>query len=349
MAEAMRDNRFDSLLDEANETIRGIVKAKFRVSLNAADGGHENQNALQLCQDIFLELLEQLNKDEAQDKIKNIRNYAAVVSYHACAEHRRREFPEWYSLKNKLRYYLTERQGFAVWKDENEETVCGFASWENRANAAKVNEDIAESFSSNKNFARMNARDWEDLLDEMFKRIDAPIELDSLVNIVANLFGIKDEEIISTTRDDDDDPTIKIDLPSTALLPDKSLEIKIFLKNLWAAICDLKTAQRKVYLLNFTDADGDIQIFVVNGTATILEIGKAIEITDKEFEIIWNELSLREKASELKTYDERFVFLWLHLPLEDLLIAKMLETKRQNVITLRYRAKEAILKRLKKF
>lgn len=347
MAEAMRDNRFDSLLDEANETIRGIVKAKFRVSLNPADGGHENQNALQLCQDIFLELLEQLNKAEDQE-IKNIRSYAAVVSYHACAEHRRREFPEWYSLKNKLRYYLTERQAFEVWKDENEETICGFVSWENRVKPAKVNEDITESLTSKRSFAQMNAKDWEDLLDEIFKRIDAPIELDDLVNVVANFFGIKDEQAESTTTDDDDE-TIKIDLPSPTLLQDKSLELKVFLKNLWAAICDLKQAQRKVYLLNFTDADGDVQIFVVNGIASIVEIGKAMEITDKEFEIIWSELSLREKAGELKTYDEKFVFLWIHLPLEDLLIAKMLETKRQNVITLRYRAKEAILKRLKKF
>src|SRR2546430_15551930 len=80
-----------------------------------------------------------------------------------------------------------------------------------------------------------------------------------------------------------------------------------FLKRLWAEICQLKPGHRFAYLLNFTDADGEIELFSWYGIATIDQIGKILEISDKQFESLWRELPLDDDARQivkgLKTYD----------------------------------------------
>jgi len=351
-------NLFETLIGDSSEAIQGIIKKKFRVSLNPSDGSYQNQNAIQLYQDIVLQLIEKIRKAKEEgdiDSIRNIRSYAAVVTYHACAEQRRKEKPEWYSLKNKLRYYLSEKQGLSVWKTQDEELLCGFAGWQNLHNGVSLSEQqeevLVKKLPQRKNLSQMTTNDWENLLEEVFMQIDSPIELDSLVSLLANFFGIKDEAPQSITKDEDDTEAYQaFDLPSPTLLQDKSLEFREFLLKIWEAISLLKHNQRIAYLLNCTDADGDLQLFVLNGIASIVEIGRKLELTDEQFAILWSEIDvderLKENAKTLTDYDEKFCFLWIHLPLMDSLIAKMLGSQRQNVITLRYRAREVLLKKL---
>jgi len=352
------ENSYETLIDECGEAIKGIIMKKFRVSLNPADGSYQNQNAIQLYHDILVQLLEKIGRAHEEgdiESIKNIRGYAAVVTYHACAEQRRKEKPEWCSLKNKLRYYLSEKQGFAVWKNQYEEILCGFAGWQNTSHGLLLSEQqeefLLKKLRQRKSLAQMTARDWEELLEDVFKQTDAPLELDSLVSLLANFFGIQDEPPQSITKDEETTETNQeFDLPSHDLLQDKSLEVREFLIKIWQAIELLKHNQRIAYLLNCTDADGDLQLFVLNGIASIIEIGRRLELTDEQFEILWSEIefdeALREKAKTLRDYDEKFCFLWIHLPLMDALIAKILGSQRQNVITLRYRAREVLLKKL---
>src|SRR5262245_25294820 len=108
--------------------------------------------------------------------------------------------------------------------------------------------------------------------------------------------------------------------------------------------------QRIAYLLNFTVADGDLELFLVYDVARIRDIGVAVALTEEHFKTLGKELNLSHEElhllSSLKTYDERFALLWPRLPLEDKVIAKMLNTQPQKVINLRKAAGERLRRRL---
>jgi hypothetical protein len=108
--------------------------------------------------------------------------------------------------------------------------------------------------------------------------------------------------------------------------------------------------QRLAYLLNFTAADGQLELFWAYGVATIRRIGAALQITEGQFAQVWPELTLddeeRRRAMALESYDEKFALLWQHLPLTDVAIAKMLGTERQKVINLRKAAGDRLSRRL---
>jgi hypothetical protein len=103
-------------------------------------------------------------------------------------------------------------------------------------------------------------------------------------------------------------------------------------------------------LLNFRDADGDIQLFVWHGIAGIEQLGDLLKITDEQFARVWNELPLddeiREQVQTTNDYYTKFAALYAHIPLEDLIIAKLLGGERQQVINLRKGARERLAKYL---
>ena len=79
-------------------------------------------------------------------------------------------------------------------------------------------------------------------------------------------------------------------------------------------------------------------------------IGAALQLTADQFSRVWPELQLtdeeRHKAEALSGHDEKFALLWRHLPLTDLMIAKLLGTERQKVINLRKAAGARLSRRL---
>ena len=106
--------------------------------------------------------------------------------------------------------------------------------------------------------------------------------------------------------------------------------------------------QRLAYLLNFTD--GEIEMFWLYGIASIRQIGQVIQLTNEQFNRVWvllewNEAQ-RQEARGLTNYDEKFAFLWQQLPLNDLTIATLLATTRQNIINLRQAARKRLSRKM---
>jgi hypothetical protein len=118
----------------------------------------------------------------------------------------------------------------------------------------------------------------------------------------------------------------------------------------WREVEQLPPLQRISYLLNFTDADGEIALFWWHGVASIERIGATLEIADEQFDRLWALLPLsdeqRRRAASLRSYGEKFSLLWQQLPIEDATIAAMLGTTRQNVISLRQAARRRLGRRL---
>jgi hypothetical protein len=110
----------------------------------------------------------------------------------------------------------------------------------------------------------------------------------------------------------------------------------------------LPPLQRLAYLLNFTD--GEIEWFWFYGIASLRRIGQVLQLAPEQFNRAWVLLEWRAEqrqfAHSLTTYDEQFALLWQQLPLNDLTIAALLETTRQNVINLRQAARKRLRRKM---
>jgi hypothetical protein len=174
------------------------------------------------------------------------------------------------------------------------------------------------------------------------------MRFDELVRVVCDLKGIEDP---SPIFDDEEEGRRLSDwLTDKGPRPDEQAEWREFLERVWAEVEQLPRFQRLAYLLNFTAADGELDLFWAYGVATIRRIGGALQLTEEQFARLWPELSTdpdeHRRARALRSYDERIALLWQYLPLSDKVIARMLDTERQKVINLRKAAGSRLSRRL---
>jgi hypothetical protein len=154
------------------------------------------------------------------------------------------------------------------------------------------------------------------LLTAIFKRVGAPVELEELVNAVADLQGIKDLPPV-TNPDDRETPSESANFAA-------EIEQRSYLQSLWSEIVQLPVSQRAALLLNLRDIqEGVIMLLPVTGVATIRQIAKAVAIPVEEFARLWNEL-----------------------PLDDAAVALRLGVTRQQVINLRKSARARLSRRM---
>lgn len=119
----------------AEPVIAGVLRYKLGVALHSAARSGSPEQAEDISGEVVLELLTRLRKckaDPEQMAIKDFRSLVAVITYQACAKDLRRKNPQRSRLKNRLRYILTRWQEFALWKDRNDELLCGFAKWQHQ-------------------------------------------------------------------------------------------------------------------------------------------------------------------------------------------------------------------------
>ncbi|HEY7544779.1 MAG TPA: hypothetical protein VID27_07845, partial [Blastocatellia bacterium] len=176
-----------------------------------------------------------------------------------------------------------------------------------------------------------------------------PIRFDELVRVVCDLKRIEEFTPIAEADQQEGRPLSEL-LEDAGRLPDEEAEWREFLQRLWGEIEQLPPLQRIAYLLNFTAADGQLELFWIYGVATIRRIGDILQMTEDHFARLWSELELseqdRRRAESLTSPDERFAMLWQHLPLADASIARMLGTERQKVINLRKAAGDRLSRRM---
>lgn len=318
--------------EHAKPVIAGVLRYKLGTSSHFASGNGNHQEAEDISSEVILELLTRLRKfksDPLQMAIKDFRSLVAVMTYQACAKDLRRKNPQRARLKNRLRYILTSWKHFALWKDQNEELICGFAEWQNQQ-VADTNlrlrqlHDNPQAFQSSA-FSQESINDQNpvDLLTVLFKWLGSPVLLNDLVPIVARLWGIKD----STEGDTASQIQALNQLPDTRTDVATEVEKRIYLENIWAEIRQLPERQRNALLLNLTDATG-------YGVITLLPVTGIA--------------SLRQIAEVLGMPAERLAEIWNDLPMDDATIAEYLGVTRQQVINLRKSARERLIRRVRK-
>jgi hypothetical protein len=326
------ERQLSGIISAFSPTIKAIVRSKLRVSLDPADGSRKNQDALEVIGDINALLLAQLRglKSNPSDRtISNFGGYVAVVTYHACYQYLRRIYPERWRLKNKLRYLLTHRSTLALWESNEGELLCGLV-WQRDQTVAcnlsaasqQVHEELLELRPPTRRRQEVPPRMLADLVTAIFQRVQGPVLLDDLVNIVADLCGI--EEHAAT---EGDEPYGKAESGQLAEVNvTTAMEQRIHLEQLWKEICQLPARHRAAILLNLRDSKGRgvITLLPLTRVATIRQVAGALEFPLEEFARVWKEL-----------------------PWDDKRIAQHLGLTRQQVINLRHSARVRLARQLK--
>jgi hypothetical protein len=346
----------DDLLNGVDSVLRSVVRQKLRVTLRTNDFRDQNLDGLDVLQDIRLKLVRKLGEqNEGEDSsIQEFTAYAATVAYRTCSDYLRAKYPIRASLKNSLRRILDQSDEFASWENASGEWLCGYQGWRNpsfKTDAGRVIELRNDPYllprealpgSSADNMSRT---EWKTLLDGVFHFVSGPLALDDLIGIVAPVVGMEDVPDLDDSEDADEEPNNLSTLSSRDPGPYSMWLTAERLKIYWAAVLRLLVWHRCAYLLN--QSDGDLEALPLYGVATLEEIGDSFEFKDGHFGRLSRELAVTEPEPAQAGGGRRFLFFWNYLPLEDNIIAVVLEVTRAQVISYRNKAKERLKRMLK--
>lgn len=343
----------EDLLNQVDATVRGAVRHKLRVSLRANDFREQNLDGLDVLQEIRLKLIRRFSESSDTASVQELNAYAATVAYRTCSDYLRARYPVRTSLKNSLRRILDKTTDFAVWESASGEPLCGYPGWrgpsfskatapiqELRQDPYRLPAEAIPQGSADS----MSRPEWHKLLQAVFEYTGGPVPLDDLIAIVAPVVGMEDVPDSGENDGGDDETPALEQLRSRDPSPYSNWLAAERLKIYWAAVLKLLVWHRVSYLLNHRD--GDLEALPLYGVATLEEIGEALELTDKQFASLARELTCPEPPAR-GGRGRRFLLFWKYLPLEDNIIAVVLEVTRAQVIAYRNKARERLQRLLR--
>jgi DNA-directed RNA polymerase specialized sigma24 family protein len=337
---------------DITELARTILRHKSGTTLADDDPRRDNADALELLQDVIARVWERVAGDPAgAHGVADLRAYVATTTHNAWSDHLRQKYPNRASLKNRLRYFLNHQPRYAVWPGADGDLLAGLHAWRlsppGPAPAERVaalrdgREKLPADSIARKPFDGYEAADWDTLLAALFLQLKVPIALDDLVAVCATMLGVREDRTDSLDAMVDDE-TAPLQIADPAARPDEQAQTRSALRQLWAAVLALKADYRRAYLLNLPGpgkSRADIEVFVLNGIASIADIEAALALSTAQYEIAFAALGSddaeRFELARCTTTLERFCLLWRHLPLADGVIAGLLGLESQQVINRR--------------
>ena len=273
----------EALTVHAKGTIRRIVE--FKLSGRCKGRGASSADIEDNCSEALTNLLSKLVRIKASGDnvhIQNFDDYTATVAFNACFEYIRKKYPKRRGLSDQLRYLLKHKPEFRLWRTAEGIELCGHEAWQRRG-PVPTNGSLRHALE-----AWPSRRPSVDLLLTIFQATGGPVEFETLVDEIADVWEIRSQ---LSDPPDDDNPT-----PVRSQAAINSVCDREFLQWLWTAICRLPLDQKRALLLNIKDSyGGDIAVFGWSGVATVGQIGEAVEIPASEFAEIWRELPISDK------------------------------------------------------
>jgi hypothetical protein len=161
-----------------------------------------------------------------------------------------------------------------------------------------------------------------ELLTAIFQWTAAPVELDTLVGVVAELWNLKDG---TENRENPDARPAFENLADRRISIAKDFDNRLYLETLWSEITQLSPRHCAALLLNLKDEQGNcaIDLWVITGVASFEQIAGALDKSAEWLAEIWN-----------------------HLPIDDERIAGILGLARQQIINLRKTARLRLARRM---
>ena len=313
---AAEQDALRALVDHVTPVIEGVIRG--RAGAVAAASERE-----ELFSDAILQLIRKLQDIKSEpplEPITNLSGYAAVMAFNVVHAHFRRVYPERQRLRNRIRHVIRKSSRFALWPSSSGRFVCGYASWAQTASGECSEADLDRIPAL---FPPVSVS-WNDaigqtqitrVLDHVFNHAQKPVELERLVEKVAELFRLP----MSPAQAE---PGERIDETASV---ESSLVYRSALTEVWREIDLLPPRQRIALLLGLRDENGSAitSLLVILRIAAFEELAAAVELSPKDLAAIWDQL-----------------------PLADMVIAERLALTRQQVINLRKSARDRLGRRL---
>ncbi len=321
----------DLLANHASAVMKQIIRYKLRTAFHPHDEATDGADAEDVYSSAVVSLLARLRELKAHPEsvaIHHFRGYVATLTYNACSKHLREKYPQRHSLKNKLRYLFTHQPELSLWQDANGNRLCGYATWKTHPCKAASRGELYPLLEAPHRWLPTicepaNDGALIDLARAALDHLGAPIEIDDLVNLIAELTGVKDHPLPDGLNEASEPQREAASAePHSA---ESALEQRAYLEHLWREICQLPLRQRTALLLNLKDEQGgnSLALFPLTGVASLRQIAAAMELSLDELTAFWNDL-----------------------PLEDLVIAERLHLSRQQIINLRKCARERLHRKM---
>lgn len=317
------------LLEHAAPIIRQILRQRLR--LHSGYSGTHPPDAEDLFNDVIVKLIEKLSELRSHPEKRGIRNfslYVARVTANVCNDYLRNRKQERHRLKHKLRNLLDRHPDFKVWKGENNTIICGLAVWRNEdsafvqsiqpENSAEVVEKLRTTIFTGKT---PQGLPLSKLAAETLKLIGQAVELDQLVEIIADFQGVRDRLPESL---DAIESGLSQRLTDAAPRTDSLIEGRERLRQYWEEVKKLPADQRNTICLSFEDESGEdlFSLLIDAGIVTAPEL-----------------------AAEFGMSSEQINELWMRIPMMDNTeLAEYLGATRQQVSLWRFRAQSRLRK-----
>ena len=323
------------LTETAQPIVSGIVRTYIAGSSYYSESDQLSEDIQNLIADATVQILKRLRQIRLQPELGTItsfKGYVSVTTYNTCHRHLRLKYPQRARLKHKVRYILTHKKGLSIWKDDQENWLCGITEWlENQASPVskgRINQLRNDSQALEKEGFSPDRIDYSDpveVITAIFRWADAPMEIDDLVSLTAELCRIKDyapQSEAETNLSSVADYKVRDSLSEAS----SKAEQRLYLERLWVEICQLPLEQRSALLLNLRDPHESSMITLLSdiGIATVREVAAALALPVETLARLWNDL-----------------------PLDDSTIAQHLQVTRQQVINFRVSARRRLARRMK--
>ena len=253
----------DLLLIYAMPVVRRTLRQRLGFSINRKGTNPHNPDAQDLYQETMIRIvqaLDDLRRSSENGGIGDFRKYVAGVAGNVCRDYLRTRSPARRRLKDNIRLVLTRHPDFALWQTEGD-YVCGFSVWRERGapppwsqKTSALAEKIEEFRDTTYAREQPSRLPLPKILSDLFEWTSRPLELETVVKIVAALMNVRD-------RPDerfDEHSEAYLEAPTALETPgaQSRVEEKELLRQLWDTLKQLPAAQRDAYCFLFHDKRG---------------------------------------------------------------------------------------------
>ena len=288
---AETQEHLNRLLEKARPIVYRIARS-MRVGAGHSAGQFNTQD---IFGDVCVRLLQSLRAFKNapnQHPISNFSGLVATATSTVFADLLRSKDRQRRSLYQKIRRLIQANPELAIWKDNEDSTVCGYAAWRsNKVDTAPSPAQMKLDFQATQ-FEQGQKRNTAELILLVLNSVARPIKLDQFVDLV----NIASAGVQVQTISIDDEHYVQSS-PLVSYQPDfiAGVENQRLLNRLFAEIETLRIEQRKSLLLNMSDSYGfGIEWFLFTKIATEAHLARLLEVSIDQFRRMLNDLPMSD-------------------------------------------------------
>jgi len=282
--------------------------------------------------EVTVRLVDRLHRVKTHPQVvgvEDLLNYTAVTSYNTCYSHFRLKKPRRWKLRNRIRYVLTRADSLDIWESDGRRWLSGRVGWrETKTTPCPIGKlsTLSENpvlLGAAAAYTQVPQEDPTALLIAIFDVVENPVDIDDLVDLLAEWWGIKDGKDTVELEKFERCQLLEGNIQKAPAFSEQ-IDFRVRLDVIWREINDLPPRQRVALLLGLKDERGTDCITMLSnaGIASITDVAAALQMQANDLLRIWDKL-----------------------PMDDSAIGSLLGVTRQQVANIRKSARKRLINR----